>query len=142
MCSLMLAACVGMALAQKGLAVNELFGKKYTGDKQAVVTSIHGSSLTPYDLSRYKSLTISNRSSEAEVIEPLLAQDAEKAIDSETSYRDGKLYYAFYYLPPYDGEFRYLFYLNQSLVGKDKIILMYLQGCATQKEVKKLLKTK
>lgn len=137
----MLAACLGLALAQKGLAVNELFGKRYTGDKQAVVTSIKGSTLEPYDLSRYKSLTVTNRPSEAETIEPLLAKDASIAIDSETSYRDGKLYYAFYSLPVYDGERRYIFYLNQSLVGKDKIILMYLQGYASASKVKNMLKS-
>lgn len=137
----MLAACLALAIAQKGLAINELFGKRYTDDKQAVVTSIKGSTLEPYHLSRYKSLTVNNRPAEAQVIEPLLAKDATLAIDSETSYRDGKLYYAFYSLPPTEDERRYIFYLNQSLVGKDKIILMYLQGYASASQVKKMLKS-
>lgn len=137
----MLAAYLGLAFAQKGLAINELFGKRYTDDKQAVVTSIKGSTLEPYHLSRYKSLTVNNRPAEAQVIEPLLAKDATLAIDSETSYRDGKLYYAFYSLPPTEDERRYIFYLNQSLVGKDKIILMYLQGYASASQVKKMLKS-
>lgn len=137
----MLAACLGIAFAQKGLAINELFGKRYTDDKQAIVTSIKGSTLEPYDLSRYKSLTVNNRPVEAKTIEPILAKDAAIAIDSETSYRDGQLYYAFYSLPRIDSENRYIFYLNQSLAGKDKIILMYLQGYASANQVKKMLKS-
>ena len=40
-----------------------------------------------------------------------------------------------------DGELnRYLFYLNQHAVGKDKLILIYIEGKAGRADVKKMLK--
>ena len=64
------------------------------------------------------------------------------ALDKEVAFRNGRLYYGYYTLKPMsDGELnRYLFYLNQHAVGKDKLILIYIEGKAGRADVKKMLK--
>lgn len=133
------------ATAQKGLNINELFDGQFREDKNAVETLISGDALADYDLNYYHSLSLSENPALADRLESLVLKDGATAVDKEVSYRGGKLYYAFYTLPPVKNKVgiamnRYIFYINQYAVGRDGIILIYLSGIASRDQVKKLLK--
>ncbi len=133
------------ATAQNGLNIARLFDGQFRDDKNAVETIITGDPLYVYDLSYYHSLSLSSDSTKVSLLEPLVTKDGATAVDKEVSYRGGRLYYAFYTLPPVKNKFgtninRYIFYLNQYAIGRDGVILIYMSGVATREQVKKMLK--
>lgn len=137
----MLAISMTALYAQSSLNIAQLFDGRYQNDPDAVETLITGSSLRPYNLSVYRSITITGDKSHAEVIEPLVRRDARKAVDREVINKAGRLYFGFYHMPPTSsGDERYILYLNRHPVGGNKIILLYLEGSASQQQVKRLLK--
>ncbi|MCD8387302.1 MAG: DUF6108 family protein [Bacteroidales bacterium] len=128
------------AWAQKGLAIEELFDGRYKKDPQAVVTNVRGDALNKYDLSLYRSISIQDRETDIPQMVELVTTDGSQAVDSETSYRGGALYYAFYRLPRRNDRNCYILYLNQHLDKGDKVLLIYLEGEANTKQVKAMLK--
>lgn len=113
----------------------------YDNDPNASVTMVKGKSLKDYSLEEYRGLTLVYTPEECEKIEEAVKADSNTATDKETSYRKGKLYYAFLTLPKSkEGNNRYLFYLNQTLAKGDKIILIYMEGKAPPEKIKKLIK--
>lgn len=130
-----------VCLAQKGLAINQLFDGRYRKDPAAVETMVRGTAVQKYDLDLYRSVTVTGRASDADAMVPLIKADAKNAVDSEESYKDGKLYYGFYSLGGKSTN-RYILYLNQHVAGGDKIVLLYLEGDAGVSRVKRMLKKK
>lgn len=131
--------------AQEGLNISKLFDGQFRDDKNAVETIITGDPLYDYNLGYYHSLSLSNDSTKVSLLEPLVTKDGATAVNKEVSYRGGRLYYAFYTLPPVKNKLglninRYIFYLNQYAVGRDGVILIYMSGSATREQVKKLIK--
>ncbi|MBD5228766.1 MAG: hypothetical protein HDS69_01800 [Bacteroidales bacterium] len=128
------------ALAQDRLNIGELFDGRYHDDPRASETLIEGEKLSNYQLTLYRSLTLTDMPAEAAEIVPLVTRDAAKAVDREVSYRDGGLYYGFYQLKSRGGKNCYLFYLDQNRNGGNKIILIYLEGRASRDKIKQMLK--
>ena len=128
-------------MAQKGLAINQLFDGRYHKDPKAVETMVKGAAVEQYALNLYRSVTVTGRPADADRIVSLIKTDAKNAVDSEESYKDGKLYYGFYSLGG-KGTNRYILYLNQHVAGGNKIVLLYLEGDAGVKQVKRMLKKK
>ncbi|MDE5812593.1 MAG: hypothetical protein K2H61_09870 [Muribaculaceae bacterium] len=129
-----------LAFAQDGLSVASLFDGPFSGNPKATETVMTGDRLKSYKLSSFHSLTLRDCPEQAATIESLVAHDGASAIDREVAYRDGGIYYAFYQLPSRGGLKRYLFYLNQHRNKGDRIVLIYIDGKADAKEIKKLLK--
>lgn len=139
--TLMLMLASTAALAQRGLAINELFDGKYRNDPGATETIISGGQLSKYELSIYHGLTIKDNPTAAQGIERLVLKDAIKATNREANYRSGHLYYGFYQLlPAPNGENRYLFFLNGHLKGGKNVILIFMQGYADRTTIKRMLK--
>ncbi|MDE5775013.1 MAG: hypothetical protein K2H51_01620 [Malacoplasma sp.] len=128
-------------MAQKGLAINRLFDGRYHKDSCAVETMVRGAAVQKYGLDLYRSVTITGRPSDANEMVSLIRSDVKNAVDSEESYKDGKLYYGFYSLGGKSAN-RYILYLNQHVAEGDKIVLLYLEGDAGVKQVKRMLKKK
>ena len=128
------------AVAQENLSIGRLFDGRYHDEPRAAETYIAGGKLSGYDLSLYRSLTLTGMPQEAAPIEKLVTHDAAGAVDREVSYRDGGLYYGFYELKPVKSTRRYLFYLNQNRNKGDKIIIIYLEGKASRDKIKAMLK--
>lgn len=137
---LFFAAVAAESYAQKGMNSNRLFDGRFNDDKRVAETMIQGSQLEDYGLSVYHSLTATDAPEVADEILQCVNADAANAIEREVSYRGGKLYYGFYQLPDRHGAHRYLFYLNQNLTGGNKVIVIFLQGTASRKEIKEMLK--
>lgn len=134
--------CAAAVIAQKGFAINKLFDGRYRKAPNAVETTIRGDLLNgDYDISLYRSISITGDGGDADVIEPLVTSDGKRAIDSEVSYKGGQLYYVFYQLPASDTH-KYLLYINRHRAGGDKIVLMYIEGDVTMRQLKKMFKHK
>lgn len=128
------------SLAQEQLNIAEIFDGRYHDEPRATETQISGDKLSPYSLTLYRSLTLTDMPEAADEIEPLVTRDGTKAIDREVAYRDGGLYYGFYQLQRRGTKQCYLFYLNQNRAKGNKIILIYLEGYASPDKIKSMLK--
>lgn len=127
--------------AQDKLNIKNLFDGRYHDNPDVTETLIQGKQLKEYNLDLYRSLTVVNDSDIASEIEHYLLKDAKSAVEREVSYRDGGLYYGFYELPGRGAALhRYIFYLNQFRTKGDKIILIYMEGIATNDRIKQMLK--
>lgn len=129
------------ATAQTGLEINKMFGGKYVSDPQVSEVMMNGSQqyLRRYHL---KSLAIFSGPAEtyASTAQKLVLADGSKATERDVRYRNGKLYYAYYVLPPIEVNGvklrRYIYYLNKECrrhtknakKTQDKVILIYFDG--------------
>ena len=130
------------AMAQTGLNINHLFDgryKKAAGATEIIVTGVQAREI---GLTIYHSLSVTDKS-QAELVEGLVIKDGAQAIDKEVEYRNGQLYYGFYMMKKSKRDNRYIFYLNQNLARKSPkniVTLIYMEGLASQDEIKKLIR--
>lgn len=130
------------ATAQKGLAIDALFDGRYRKIQSATETTVKGDRLDQnYGITLYRSISITNDEKEAQKIEPLLFEDAKKAIDSEVLYSKETLRYAIFRLPD-EYYKRYIMYLNREKDGENKIVLIYIEGNVKMKKLKQIFKIK
>ena len=130
--------------AQTGLAIERFFDDGLTHAPGADVTAVDitGSKLKAYDLSIYRSVSVTDDESLTAKIERAVAHDGAKALSREVSLKSGRLYFGFYILPSVNHENRFIFYLNSTLSGGKKVILIYMQGKASQQQIQKMLDQK
>lgn len=130
--------------AQKGLNVENVFSEKYATQPNAVATFISGDKVADYDLSLYRSLSLSCDTTTASEIEHLVLSDGTKATYKEVSYREGHLRYGFFVMPTQSGTSpnRYIFFVGKPTENdksKTKIVVIYMQGSASTKQIKKMI---
>lgn len=130
--------CALCANAQKGLAVHQLFEGKGEWKLKFSASHISGRALKPYNLTLFRSITTGDSRLYSE-IEQIVNKDAQKTIDKECGYIDGRLNYGFFLFEPKDNKYRYLFYRNSSLRSNepDEVTVVYMEGYATLEELKK-----
>lgn len=133
--------CLTSANAQKGLEVSRLFEGEGKWKLKFTATHISGRSLKPYNLTLFRSITTGDSRLYNE-IEQAVNKDAQKTIDKECGYIDGRLYYGFFLFEPKDKKYRYLFYRNSSLRSNEpnEVTIVYMEGYTTMKELKEMFK--
>jgi hypothetical protein len=134
------------AAGQKGLNIGIYFSDHYK-DLTAASVYIEGSDLSPYNLSLFRSITLTAETTPQKswlLLEQRVVADANLATKKEVAMIGTRLYYGFYALPPLDGETnRYIFYRNNLLKPEAKpqeIMLVYIEGKASSAELKKIFK--
>ena len=140
---LMAATAIAVSLsasAQKGLNIAGAYEPRFRDLPGAVETVLVNDRLRSVNLSLYHAITLTGHPDAAATIVRLVAKDGASALSKDVRYASGHLYYGFYALPPRGSMKRYIFYLNRHLKKGDKIILVYIEGTASQDEVKKLIK--
>lgn len=129
------------ASAKKSGGVDALFDGRYNTDPSATVTIVKGGMET-YGLDVYKSISLAKADGEdIAAMEKAVLEEAHNIDNREMIYSGGKLYYAFLDLSTH-GRGKYVFYLNKQPKGDRKVILIYMEGKATVKDVKKMLNIK
>ncbi len=134
-----------ISCAQDGLNINKVFGGRYHDDPSAAESIIQGNDeLEDMGIRLVRTLKITDKFSEADFIEPLVVADGARAIEKTVSYKEGKLYYGYYFLPPKNKKYnRFIIYLNQQHAGGNKINLIYIEGrIKSLNDVKSLFKNK
>ena len=130
------------AMAQTGLNINRLFdgrSKKAAGATEIIVTGVQAREI---GVTVYHSLSVTEKN-QAELVEAMVVKDGAQAVDKEVEYRNGQLYYGFYTMKKGKRDNRYIFYLNQNLARKSPkniVTLIYMEGFASQEEIKKLIR--
>lgn len=125
-------------LAQEGLNINKVFDGRFRNSPNAVETIVTGKKMQSFNLTLYHSLTVKDDVAATALIEQLVRKDGVSAIDKEVVFKDGHLYYGFYTFTPQNKINRYLFFLNQQ--QNNKVVVIYMEGKATMKEIKNMIK--
>ncbi|MGN1245826.1 MAG: DUF6108 family protein [Muribaculaceae bacterium] len=128
--------------AQKGLNVAKVFDGRYAKLPDAAVTYLIGEPVEKYDLTVYRSLSVTCDNATAKEIEQLVLKDGLTATSKETVYRGGQLRYGSFTLPKRSYLNRYLFYVNKEAdteKSNARIVVVYMSGDASAEKVKKLI---
>lgn len=137
--------CVGTLslYAQRGLEIDHIFKDFHRADN-VTETIVSGSQLSGTGLDTYRSIIVSGEGAtySAAAIAKAVMADATKAVSKEVSYVDGHLFYAQYTLKPSGGRNRYIFFVDNTLKGDSRVMLVYMEGSATADQVRRLIKRK
>lgn len=134
------------ATAQSGLEINKVFGGKYSSDPTVTETMMSGNQNF---LRSHKLTTFATFKGSAEkyvpIIQPLVVADGTHATARNVRYRDGKLHYAFFVLPPIESNGkklnRYIYYLNNVKAKKPSVMLIYFDGTIKNQDAEELIKS-
>lgn len=137
-------AFVATSAAQNGPAVAELFDGRYNNASYATVVYLSGSKVAPYNLTRYRSLTLTLHKQKVAAIEQLLNRDAATATDKEITRSGGQIAYAALQIKRKNKDEVYcVFYRNRPASSggqKRQITLILTEGRATISELKEKFK--
>lgn len=129
------------AAAQKGLAVDDLFGGRYRNRVDVVETLLRGKSLKGYGLTLFRSLAMPAAGRDALLVERKVCADVADAVEKEAGYKKGRLYYGFFRLKPRGkgAPQRFIFYRNNELRDdrKPELTLIYMEGTASMEELRR-----
>lgn len=128
------------AMGRRPQCDEQVFGGQFRNVPAAAETIVTGNALKPHRLTVYKGLTITGEPQYGPTLERYVEADLASAVDRETVYRSGHLYYAFLSLPCPGSDHRYVLYLNQTLADGKRIILIYMEGSAGPESIKAMLK--
>ena len=139
--------CLTSVVAQKDLKIAVYFSEPYLAIEGLSSVHIEGDDLNPYNLSLFRSITLTPESTpdnSRKLMEQRVMEDGKLATKKEVAMIGGRLYYGFYVLPPRDKKTnRYIFYRNNILKPEAKpqeIMLVYIEGAASPDELKKIFK--
>lgn len=133
----------GMAKAQEGLFVEDLFEGRIIPKSMMDQTVITGSRLKPYRLDTYRSLNFTVGEPMFQDVEEMVLKDALGSDDQETSYTDGRLTYAIICLSQTaTGLNRFLCFQAKKRKKLWDITLVYLRGTATVSDLDKMFNKK
>lgn len=137
--------CVGAlsSQAQSGLMINSIF-KDYHRADYVTETIVSGSQLKGTGLDTYRSIIINGENARkcAAAIAKAVMADGASSVSKEVNYIDGHLYYAHYMLKPAGNRNRYIFFVDNTLKGDSRVMLVYMEGKASPEEVRRLIKKK
>lgn len=141
---LLLFACLSVALGATEASLVDGLLKSELGHNKGVTENVisGGSQLAEYHISLFHSVSLDEEAMYlAPVLENAVETDGRKALTRESQRKNGSLYYAFYSLPPRSksGPNRYIFFLNRTLIGGSGVMMVYIEGSATLKQIRKML---
>lgn len=131
--------------AQSGLIINKIFNGRYSTDPRVTETVISGNSnyLKKNKLSVFASFRGPSAVYAAEIQKCVLS-DGASAVGKDVRYKNGKLYFAYYMLKPEkSGDKtinRYIYYLNSAATGGDNVLVVYMEGAASEQTVSELIR--
>lgn len=134
------------ASAQSGLEINKIFGGKYSSDPTVTETLMSGDQkfLREHKLNTFATFK-GNANKYAQIIQPLVVADGSHSRARNVRYRDGKLHYAYFVLPPVttDGRRinRYICYLNNDKAKNPSVMVIYFDGAISNEKAEALIKS-
>lgn len=128
-----------MAVAQRGLNVSPYFTEKFARNPKVAMIFAEGDDLGMKEIEVYRSVTVEGDSRLCTLLTEAVKKDGANAKSKEVSYKEGELYFGFYFMGGYAQRRRYLLFLNRRPVGKEKVTLIYIEGDISEKDVKKLM---
>lgn len=131
--------CVTAALsAQETLNGAQVFDGRFRSADYATETSIQGSQLKPYNLTLFRSLTVTGQPAVAQTLSDLVSADSQHAVNKEEKIRGNRINYGLYEFKPVQkgkpGRFLFFFSNNR------KAVLIYMEGNTNLDNIKHLIK--
>lgn len=90
-------------------------------------------------LTSYRSVSVTSDDQQADAMARAVRKDGAKAEFKETTFKDGRLYFGFYWLGGKGRHRRYLFFLDLRPKGKSKTTLIYIEADLTPEQVKQMV---
>ncbi len=138
---LLLSIISATANAEK-LNVSPFFKEDFAKNPAVTMVSFSGEQTDWKGLTAYKSVSVTGNEEMADAIARGVRKDGAKAEFKETSFKDGKLYFGFYSLGGEGRHRKYLFYLDLRPKGKNKTMLIYIEGDWSPEQVKTMITQK
>lgn len=131
--------------AQTGLNIDKMFGGKYSSDPEVVETLMNGDQ-TYLRNKRLRALaTFKGGEKYASKIQSLVLKDGANAKSRDVRYKNGKLQYVFYVLPPIEsgGEKlnQYVYYIHNMEGSKPTVMLIYASGTLSPHRAESLIQS-
>lgn len=128
--------------ARGNLNIDSFFENEIITQSGVSMISYHDWKICGHKLKEYKSVTISGNKLLADRLRIAVTKDGANAVSKESSYKDGELYFGFYYLGGSEKRQRYILYLNRRPASEEKSTLIYLEGDVDTRFVRDMLKLK
>ena len=131
---------------QTGMHINRVFGGKYISDPSVTEVMMSGDQrfLRSHDLNTLATFRGAS-ATYAPILQPLVLADGAQAIGRNVRYKDVKLQYAFFMLPPIEKDGnkinRYLYYLNVDTGKNPSVMMIYFDGELSRTEAESLIKS-
>lgn len=126
--------------AQKGLNVAQYFSDTYRNEDTVTMVEVTGDNKKMPGIDNYRSITVLDNDALSESLEKAVKKDGASAKSKEVIYKKGKLYFGMYSMGGTGKHRRYLYFLNQKAVGKDKTMLIFIEGDISEEMAKSLIK--
>lgn len=136
----LMAGCTVSALSQDGLNVAPFFDSGYKDKEGVTMVSVSGTQMASDDVSAYKSISVTGNPGLADKIAAAVGKDGVLSKSKEVTYKEGRLHFGFFSMGGSPGKRRYLLFLDRRPAGKDKTLLIYLEGSLDEESVKKMIK--
>ena len=124
--------------AQRGLSIAPLFRADYSSDDKVVEVYVEGKELKPYKLTRFRSLTFTDKPAAIARMEELVRADAARATEKSMALVGGKLSYGYFRFEMPEGN-RYIFFRSRG-GNKPEATLVYMEGSASMEETKAMFR--
>lgn len=128
--------------AQKGLNIAQFFTDNYRNNTSVTIVEVTSPLEQLTGISVYKSITVNDNKTLSEELEKAVRKDGAGAKSKEVIFKKGKLYFGMYFMGGQGSHRRYLYYLNQRLVGKEKTILIFIEGDIDEEMAESLINNK
>lgn len=128
--------------ARSNLYIDSFFENEIISQSGVSMISYHDWKIGGHKLKEYRSVTISGNKQLSERLRIAVTKDGANSVSKETSYKEGELYFGFYYLGGAEKRQRYILYLNRRPAGEEKSTLIYLEGDVDTRFVRDMLKLK
>lgn len=152
--SLLLCLASVFTLAQKGLSVNDIFDGDVVEKQYMTQSQVRGSQIADYGLTLFRSIKFKATDSERKIIERAVKEDIKASLDLEMgSYNGDYLHHCIMTLHEYGAprdrvvtehmHKRYICYqCTRMKNGQYAVTLVYMEGTASLKELRKLFNKK
>lgn len=135
--------CIAVASsAQEQLQIAEFFSQEFMQRSGTSGVTLSNKKLDKYGIRLYRSVSVTDDMEMSQKMEKAVKHDGKQASQREVIFREGRLHFGFYALPPQSGGKglnRYMIYLDQNEEGKNKTTIIYLEGKAEPDKVQKFL---
>lgn len=126
------------AFAQKDMHSSGIFHADVVPRDRMVRTEVRGGEIRKFKLDRYLGVSFDADSVLLESVAGLVEADASSALSSETEHVGEVLTYALLQMPSKNSSNRYLCYQARQSEDVWKVVLLYLEGPASQDELKSM----
>lgn len=126
--------------AKDRLEVMKFFDIINVEKENANTLSIQDTEMNGNQIKLYKSISVSDNDLLCNRISNAVLSDSNKAVSKEVAYKDGHLYFGFYFMGGSGANRKYLLFLDRRQVKKNKLSLIYIEGNLDSSDVKKMIK--